>query len=197
MPTLDEASLKLLLLDARTHNGWTDEPVDESVIRRLYEVCRMGPTSSNIVPLRVVFVKSAEAKKKLEPAMNAGNREKTMAAPYTAILAYDTAFYEKMSKLAPHAPDTGKKLAQKPEEERNKLAHENAWLQAGYFILTARALGLDCGPMLGFEPKKVDEAFFKESTWRSIVVVNLGHGDWSKVKPRAPRLDFEEACRIE
>lgn len=196
MTMLDEASLRLLWLDAHTHNGWLNEPVSDELLHRLWDVLRLAPTSGNLSPGRVVFVKSAAAKEKLRPAMAPANLEKTMAAPVTAIMAYDLKFYEFAPKLMPHR-DMKSVYAAMPEAAVERQALMNASLQGGYFILAARALGLDCGPMAGFDAAKVDEAFFAGTSWRSNFLVNLGHGDVSKVRPRAARLDFAEACRIE
>ncbi len=197
MTTSREEEVRLLFTEARTHNGWLAEPVDDAILRRIYELARWGPTSANTQPLRVLFVRSAEAKEKLRPALSPGNVDKTMAAPATAVLAYDAAFYEKMPKLFPARPQMAVSFGGMPVEKRDRLAFQSATLQAGYFILAARALGLDCGPMGGFDTDKVDAAFFAGSTWRSTLLVNLGHGDGAKVHPRNPRLEFDEACRIE
>ncbi|MBK6849666.1 MAG: malonic semialdehyde reductase [Proteobacteria bacterium] len=194
--TLPEAVWCQLLLDARTHNGWLDRPVDDSLLQRLYELVRMGPTSSNCQPLRLVFVKSPAAKLRLRPTLSAGNVEKTMQAPVTAIVAYDTAFYAQMAKLAPHRPGAGQALGAMEPEARRRMALLSATLQGGYVILAARGLGLDCGPMGGFNAEQVDAEFFPEGTWKSIFLLNLGHGDPAELYPRAPRLDFDEACRI-
>jgi 3-hydroxypropanoate dehydrogenase len=196
MHSLDEAVWRQLFLDARTHNGWFDEAVDDGVLQRLYEILRMGPTGSNSQPLRILFVKTPAAKERLRPTLDAGNVEKTMRAPVTAILAWDSEFYEKMAKLVPHRPDTGQRLAALAPEVRRPMAELSATLQAGYFIIAARGLGLDCGPMGGFDKQRVDAEFFPDGKWRSLVLVNLGHGDPARLRPRAPRLDFAEACRI-
>jgi 3-hydroxypropanoate dehydrogenase len=188
--------LRLLFLDARSHNGWLDRPVDDALLQRIYEISRMGPTSANTQPLRVAFVKSHEAKERLRPALSPGNVDKTMSAPVTAIVAYDLAFYENLPKLFPHVPGMRERFAGMPAEVRDRMAMMNAWLQGGYVITAARALGLDCGPMAGFDNAKVDAAFFEGQTWRSAFLVNLGYGDPSKLFPRSPRLEFAEACRI-
>jgi 3-hydroxypropanoate dehydrogenase len=166
----------------------------------LYDLISLAPTSSNTQPLRLVYVKSPEAKERLRPCLDEGNVAQTMAAPVTAIVAYDLEFYEKLPKLAPTKPQLRDRLAARPPEVRERLAAQNATLQAGYLILGARALGLDCGPMGGFDPAKVDAAFFDgpAGTWKSALLVNLGYGDISKLsQPRAPRLDFDEIGRIE
>ena len=196
MPELDDGTWRQLFLDARTHSGWIDQPVDDALLRRLYELARMGPTAMNCQPVRLVFVKSHEAKERLRPTLAAGNVDKTMAAPVTAIVAYDTEFYMKLAKLVPHSPDAGKKIGGMEPEARRRMALLSATLQGGYIILAARGLGLDCGPMGGFDADKVDAEFFPEGAWKSIYLLNLGHGDPAKLHPRAPRLDFDEACRI-
>ena len=196
MPTLSDDDWKLLFTDAHTHNGWLDKPVDEPLLHQLYEVARLAPTSANSQPARVVFVKSPEAKERLKPAMAAGNLAKTMAAPVTAIIAYDLEFYEQFPKLSPHM-DFRSMFLKMPPEKVERFAFLNGALQGGYLILAARGLGLDCGPMGGFDNALVDAAFFPDGKWKSSFLLNLGHGDPSKVRPRAPRLSFEEACRIE
>lgn len=196
MPALDSETWRQLLLDARTHNGWIDQPVDDALLRRLYELARMGPTAMNSQPVRLVFVRSREAKERLRPTLAAGNVDKTMAAPVTAIVAYDTEFYVKLAKLAPHLPDAGKRIGGMEPDARRRMGLLSATLQGGYIILAARGLGLDCGPMGGFDADKVDAEFFPDGAWKSIYLLNLGHGDPAKLRPRAPRLDFDEACRI-
>lgn len=196
MTTLDDGTWRQLLLDARTHRAWIDQPVDDGVLLRLYELARMGPTASNCQPLRITFVKSREAKERLRSTLDAGNVAQTMAAPVTAIVAYDSEFYTKLEKLAPHAPNAGKQIAGLEPEARRRMALVSATLQGGYVILAARGLGLDCGPMGGFDAGKVDAEFFPDGKWKSVFLLNLGHGDPSRLHPRAPRLDFDEACRI-
>jgi 3-hydroxypropanoate dehydrogenase len=196
MKHLDETAWRQLLLDARTRNGWTHQPIDDTLLRRLYDLARMGPTAMNSQPVRLVFVKSIDAKERLRPALASGNVDKTMAAPATAIVAYDTEFYGKMARLVPHAPDAGRRIGGMDAESRRRMALLSATLQGGYIILAARGLGLDCGPMAGFDADKVDAEFFPDGKWKSIFLLNLGHGDQSKLHPRAPRLDFDEACRI-
>jgi 3-hydroxypropanoate dehydrogenase len=195
--TARDEELALLFRDARTHSAWADRPVDDGLLRRMYELARMGPTASNTQPMRVVFVKSQAAKEKLLPALAPLNVDKTRSAPVTAIVAYDTEFYDKMPKLFPARAEMRDSLAARPIEVRERMAFQSSTLQAGYLILAARALGLDCGPMGGFDPAKVDAAFFADGKWKSTLLVNLGHGDPSKLRPRNPRLDFDEACRIE
>ena len=196
MPALTDAALKQLFTDARTHNAWRDQAVDDALLQQLYDLVKWGPTAANTCPLRIVFVKSKAAKEKLRPCLSAGNVDKTMAAPVTAILAWDNAFYEQLPKLFPNNLDARNWYAGK-----EKAIYENAFrgstLQGGYFILAARALGLDCGPMGGFNADKINAAFFEGSDWKVNFLCNLGYGDPSGVFPRNPRLDFAEACRIE
>ena len=193
-PTLDAAALAALFLDARTHNGWTDAPVSDATLQQLYALVRMGPTSANCSPARFVFVRTPEGKALLAPALSKGNLDKTMAAPVTVIAAWDTAFYEQLPRLFPHA-DAKSWFTGSPAMA-HETAFRNASLQAGYLILAARALGLDAGPMSGFDKPKVDAAFFAGSTWTTNFLINLGHGDASRLFGRSPRLAFEEACRF-
>ena len=195
MPTLTEADLKLLFLDARTHSFWLEKPVDDALLRRMYEIARMAPTSANSQPMRVVFIKSAEARERLRPALSPGNVAKTMSAPVTAIVAHDLEFYEELPKLMPHV-DARSWFASAPKERIEKVAFQSGTLQGAYLMLAARALGLDCGPMAGFDNAKVDAEFFPDGKWRSNFLVNLGYGDPEKLHPRNPRLEFEEACSI-
>ncbi len=196
MPTLTEADLNLLFLEARTHNVWLDRPVEDSVLRRMYEIARMAPTSANSQPMRVLFLKSREAKERLRPALSSTNVEKTMSAPVTAIVAHDLEFYENLPRLMPHV-DARSWFANAPAERKAQVAFQNGTLQGAYLMLAARALGLDCGPMGGFNNAKVDEEFFPDGKWKSNFLLNLGHGDPARLFPRNPRLEFEEACRIE
>jgi len=188
--------LDLVFREARTHYAWTSEPVPDAQLHQLFELVRWAPTGGNSQSLRVVFARSAEAKQRLRPALAPPNVDKAMTAPVTAILAYDVAWYEQLGRLAPSRPDSRDRAAALPEAERDRLATMNALLQAGYLILAARALGLDCGPMGGFDRAKVDAAFFADGAWRSLLLVNLGHGDPARVLPRQPRLDFADVCRI-
>jgi 3-hydroxypropanoate dehydrogenase len=179
---------------ARTHNGFTDRPVPEATLRQLYELMRWGPTSANCSPARIVFVSSAEAKARLLECVSAGNLEKTRQAPVTAVIGMDMAFYEQLPQLFPHA-DARSWFAGKPEAIQ-ATAFRNSSLQGGYFIMAARALGLDCGPMSGFDAAKVDAAFWAGAEVRTNFLCNLGHGDADKLFARSPRLDFDAACRI-
>lgn len=192
---LAQAALDQLFLDARTHNAWRDIPVSDELLHRLYDTLRMGPTAANSNPARIVFVKTKAAKEKLAPALAEGNRAKTLAAPVTAIIGYDLHFYEKLGQLFPNAPG-----ARNWFDHDEQVAYTNAFrggtLQGAYLILAARALGLDCGPMGGFDNAKVDELFFAGTHIKSNFLCNLGYGDPKGLYPRNPRLHFDEACKI-
>ncbi|RKG94412.1 malonic semialdehyde reductase [Corallococcus carmarthensis] len=192
---LDAGALEQLFTEARTYPGWQDRPVTDETLRRIYELARMAPTAVNSQPVRLVFVKSREAKERLKPALSPGNVDKTMQAPVTVIVAYDTAFHEQMPKLFP-ARDMKSVFAAMTPEAREQSAFMNGSLQGAYVILAARALGLDCGPMGGFDKAKVDEAFLLGTGWKSNFLINLGYGDAAKLFPRNPRLSFEDACRL-
>ena len=205
---LNDESLDLIFRKARTHNVWLDKPVDDALLAQVYDLAKMGPTSANMCPMRIVFVKSKAAKEKLKPALDAGNLEKTMAAPVTAIIGMDIRFYEKLPKLFPHA-DARAWFADTPELAE-VTARRNSSLQGAYFIMAARSLGLDCGPMSGFDHAKVDHEFFpasaQEGTFqqeyfpdshiKSNFLCNLGYGDPAGLFPRSPRLDFDEGCKL-
>jgi 3-hydroxypropanoate dehydrogenase len=193
---LTDEALDVLFREARTHNVWLDKPVSDDRLRKLYDVLKWGPTSANGCPARFVFLRTPEAKERLRPALSPGNVEKTMKAPVTAIVAYDLKFFEKMLKLFPHNPAMGETFAKRPAQENEITAFRNGSLQGGYFILAARALGLDCGPMSGFDNAKVDAEFFPNGRVKSNFLCNLGYGDHSKLSPRNPRLEFEEACQM-
>ncbi len=193
--SLPDDALDQLFRTARTYRSWNGRPVSDETLRAIYDLMKWGPTSANCSPARIVFVRSAEAKEKLRPALDAGNVDKTMAAPATAIVAYDLEFYAKMSVLAPSV-DVKTTFVDHPDVIL-ETAMRNGSLQGGYLIVAARALGLDCGPMSGFDNAKVDAAFFPGGTIKSNFLCNLGHGDPAKLRPRAPRLAFDEACRIE
>lgn len=185
----------LLFRKARTHNGWLDKPVDDAVLRQVYDLAKMGPTSANMCPMRIVFVRTKEAKERLKPMLDAGNVDKTMAAPVTAIIGMDVHFFEQLPKLFPHV-DAKAWFKDLPENILEYIALRNSSLQGAYFMLAARSLGLDCGPMSGFKNDKVDAEFFSGTTVKSNFLCNLGYGDESKLHPRNPRLSFEEACRV-
>jgi 3-hydroxypropanoate dehydrogenase len=192
--TLDNAALDLLFRNARTHNVWQNRPVPEALLRAVWDLARMGPTSANCSPARIVFVVSPAGKEKLRPCLAEGNVAKTMAAPATAIIGHDMAFYDRLPELFPHADARSWFAGNQALIE--STAFRNGTLQGGYFILAARALGLDCGPMSGFDNAKVDEAFFSGTTVKSNFLCNLGYGDPAKLYPRNKRFSFEEACSI-
>lgn len=192
---LPQAALDQLFVDARTHNGWTDRPVTDEQLRALYDLWKLGPTSANCSPARVVFVRSPEAKERLRPALSAGNLDKTMSAPVTAIVAMDMLFYEQLPQLFLHADARSWFVGNQPLID--EAAFRNSSLQGAYLILAARALGIDTGPMSGFDTAKVDAAFFAGTSWKSNFLCNLGYGDPERIFARSPRLPFDEACRIE
>lgn len=191
---LDRAALEVLFFEARTHKAWQERDVPDALIHQIYDTMKWGPTSANTCPMRVVFVRSREAKEKLKPFLDKGNVEKTMSAPVVAIFAYDNQFFKHMGKLAPHI-DVAKWYAGK-DAANAETAWRNGTLQAGYFMLAARALGLDCGPMSGFDKQKVKDAFFPDLDGDVNFLCNLGYGDPEKLFPRAARLDFDEACKL-
>ncbi|KJK26400.1 nitroreductase [Burkholderiaceae bacterium 16] len=205
---LSEEGMDLLFRDARTHNAWLNQPVSDETLRQLYDLMKWGPTSANCCPARILFLRTPEAKQRLLPALAPGNVEKTMAAPVTAIIAYDVKFYELLPKLFPHA-DARSWFADTPELA-GVTARRNSSLQGAYFMLAARSLGLDCGPMSGFDNAKVDHEFFpadaKENAFqlehfpdshvKSNFLCNLGYGDPAKLLPRSPRLEFDETCKV-
>ena len=192
---VSDEGLDLLFRAARTHNVWLDKPVDDALLRQVYDLAKLGPTSANMCPMRVVFVKSKAGKEKLKPALDRGNVDKTMSAPVTAVIGMDIHFYEKLPTLFPHA-DAKAWFKDLPENVLEYITLRNSSLQGAYFMLAARALGLDCGPMSGFNNQKVDEAFFAGTTVKSNFLCNVGHGDASRLFPRSPRLSFEEACKV-
>jgi len=193
---LPDAALDQLFREARSHNVWLDAPIPDEQLHALYELLKFGPTTTNSCPARFVFVKSAEAKARLGPTLDAGNHAKTMSAPVTVIVAHDLAFYEKLPQLFPHNLAAKGWFDGKSEAELTTIALRNGSLQGAYLMLAARSLGLDCGPMSGFDNGKVDEAFFSGTSIKSNFLVNLAHGDASKLFPRSPRLAFAETCRI-
>jgi 3-hydroxypropanoate dehydrogenase len=191
---LDAAALDLLFRAARTYRAWLPKAVPPEALRSAYELARLAPTSANCSPMRIVFVVSAEAKERLRPCLDEGNVRQTMAAPATAIVAHDTRFYDLLPRLYPQA-DARSWFADDPAAAR-ATAFRNGSLQGAYFILAARACGLDCGPMSGFDAAKVDAAFFPDGRCRSNFLCNLGYGDPAGLGPRNPRLAFDEACAI-
>jgi 3-hydroxypropanoate dehydrogenase len=205
---LNDNALDTIFRSARTYNGWLDKPVSDETVREIYDLMKWGPTSANTSPARFLLLRSRAAKERLRPALAPGNVDKTMSAPLTVIVAYDVRFYEKLTKLAPHNPAFRDQFGKNPELA-DATAKRNGTLQGAYFIIAARALGLDCGPMSGFDNAKVDEEFFGAGvgreempdefvpgTIRSNFLCNVGYGDPASVRPRAPRLEFAEACCI-
>jgi 3-hydroxypropanoate dehydrogenase len=205
---LNEKVLALLFREARTHSHWLDKPVDDATLRDLYELMKWGPTSMNSSPARILFLRTPEARQRLLPALSSGNAEKTMKAPVTAIIGTDFEFYNNLPRLFPHNP-SARDIFLRSSAVAEVTAMRNGTLQGGYLILAARALGLDCGPMSGFDNAKVDEEFFSAGKGpaankqefpagriRSNFLCNLGYADHSKVYPRAPRLSFDEACKL-
>ena len=180
--------------EARSHNAWLPQPVSPELLRQAYELASLGPTSANTTPARYVFLTTREAKQRLRPALAPANVEKTMAAPVTVLIAWDTEFYEKLPKLFPHKDMRSMFVGNAALIEAT--AFRNSSLEGAYFILAARALGLDCGPMSGFDAAKVNAEFFPDGKWKSNFLCNLGYGDASKLFPRSPRLAFDEACLI-
>src|SRR6185437_7831214 len=190
---LDAAAIDLLFREARSHNGFTDEPVTDEQLRELFEILKMGPTSANCSPARFLFLRTKEAKHRLAPALSSGNHDKTLAAPVTVIVAYDPKFYDNLPMLFPHNLDARSWFTSN-EALAATTAFRNGTLQGAYLILAARAVGLDTGPMSGFDNAMVDELFLAERGWRSNFLCNIGHGDPAGLFPRSPRLDFDEAC---
>jgi len=191
---LSDSGLDKIFRQARTYRTWLAEPVSDVLLEAVYDLAKMGPTTVNSCPMRVAFLRSKEAKEKLRPALDQGNVDKTMAAPVTAIVAYDLEFYEAFPKLAPQRD--GPKMYAGKTAVIEETVMRNGSLQGAYFIIAARALGLDCGPMSGFDRAKVDDLFFAGTSWRSNFLCNLGHGDPESLRPRGARLDFDEACQL-
>jgi len=205
---LNDDALDAIFRTARTYNGWLDKPVSDETLHELYDLMKWGPTSANGSPARFLLLRTKAAKERLRPALAPGNVQKTMAAPVTVIVAYDLRFYEKLPKLAPHNPGFRDLFANNPELAE-VTAKRNSTLQGAYLIIAARALGLDCGPMSGFDNAKVDEEFFGAGvereemceeyvpgTIKSNFLCNIGYGDPASVRPRAPRLEFGEVCHV-
>jgi 3-hydroxypropanoate dehydrogenase len=201
--------LDLIFRNARTHTAWLDKPVSDGTLRQLYDAMKWGPTSANANPARFVFLRTPQAKERLRPCLAPGNVEKTMSAPVVVIVAYDLKFYEKLPRLFPHAPAMRDHFAQNPQLVET-TARRNSSLQGAYLLIAARGVGLDCGPMSGFDNAKLDmeffdagrecencdQEFFPEGHVKSNFLINIGYGDSSKLHPRAPRLAFEEACTL-
>ena len=189
------SALQQLFFDARSYNGWLDGPVSDDQLRRLYGILKMGPTSFNCCPARFVFLHTPEAKQRIEPHLRPNNVQKTMTAPVVAIIAYDSLFYDQMPRLTPHRPETRDFFAGN-EELANVTAFRNGTLQGAYFLIAARAVGLDCGPMSGFANAGVDAEFFPDGHYKSNFICGLGRGDPESLFGRLPRLDFDEACTV-
>ena len=193
--SVSDDALDQLFRNARTYRAWLDRPVSEETLRQLYELLKCGPTSANGSPARFLFVRSREGKERLRPTLSPGNVEKTMTAPVTVVVAYDLRFYEKLPKLSPHNPKMRDLFVSNPRFVE-ETARRNSSLQGAYLIIAARSLGLDCGPMSGFDNARLDEEFFGAGHVKSNFLCNLGYGDASKLHPREPRLEFNEACTI-
>jgi len=192
---VNDDALDVLFRKARTHRKWRAEPVTRQMLMAVYDLARWGPTTNNTTPARFVFLMSKEAKERLKPHLSKGNVEQTMSAPATAIIAYDTHFYEMMDKLSSNS-GAKESWKQKTPAELQESALRGGTLQGAYFMLAARAVGLDCGPMGGFDNAGVDGEFFAGTTIKSNFLCNLGYGDETALRPRAGRLEFDEACRI-
>ena len=207
---LSDRDFNVLFRKARTHSAWLDLPVEDGLLRQLYDLLKWGPTSANCCPARIVFLRTREAKERLRPALLPGNVDKTMGAPVTAIVAYDSKFYELLPRLFPAMPSMKDMFVKSPELAAS-TAFRNGTLQGGYFMIAARSLGLDCGPMSGFDNAKVDHEFFRSPAptadtadgafiaagpVKSNFLCNLGYGDPTKLHPRGPRLEFDEACQL-
>jgi 3-hydroxypropanoate dehydrogenase len=194
MTALTQQNLDVLFTNARTYNGWQEKPVADELLHQIYDVMKYAPTSANCSPLRIVFVKSSAAKEKLRYCLAEGNVEKTMSAPVCAILGMDMAFYEKLPQLFPHTD--AKSWFVGKDDYIASTAFRNSSLQGAYFIMAARAFGLDCGPMSGFDEAKLNAAFFAGTTIKANFLCNLGYGDAASLHPRSPRLSFDEACSV-
>lgn len=192
---LDAMAIDQIFMSARTYNTWSSKPIATDTLTELWDILRMGPTSANCSPARIVFVVSDDAKEKLRPCLIGGNVDKTMSAPATAIIGFDMTFYDRLNKLFPH--EDARSWFVGKDDVILDTAFRNGTLQGAYLIIAARALGLDCGPMSGFDKSKVDAAFFAGTEIKSNFLCNLGYGSEEGLFPRNPRLTFTEACRIE
>ena len=187
--------LNELFISARTHRFYTDKPVSNDLLHQLYEIVKLGPTESNFCPMRLTFVTSQESRQKVIDAAAEGNRPKIQSAPVVAVVAHDLEFHRHLPNLSPQLD--AEAVASQPAEKLANKASLNTWLQVGYLIVAARSLGLDCGPMIGFNAAKVDEAFYANSSWRASMLINIGHGvGGDKIRDRSYRLTFDEACEI-
>jgi 3-hydroxypropanoate dehydrogenase len=191
---LTEKAMEQLFTEARTHNVWSPEPVSDELLRKVYDLAKFGPTSANSTPMRVIFIKTQAAKERLKPLLLESNVEKTMAAPVTALIGMDMKFYDHLSTLFPHTD--AKSWFVGNEALIAETAIRNSSLQGAYFMIAARAYGLDCGPMSGFNKAKADETFFQGTSYKSNFLCNLGHGDGTKLFARGPRFKFEDVCQI-
>jgi 3-hydroxypropanoate dehydrogenase len=192
---IDSAALAQIFTEARTHNGFLDQPVSDELLREAIDIAKIGPTSANMSPMRVIFLKSPAAKKRLEPFLAPGNLAKTMAAPVTAIAAHDIRFYEHLPFLMPHV-DAKAWFSSLPDEALREIAHKNGTLQVAYLILALRAVGLDTGPMTGFDNAKVDAEFFPGGQVKSNILINIGYGSGENLFPRSPRFSFDQIATI-
>jgi 3-hydroxypropanoate dehydrogenase len=191
---LSDQDLKTLFTDARSQNGWLNKTINNSQIHQLYNLMKFAPTAANTCPARIVFVRSDTAKQQLKKYLDEGNVEKSMTAPVVAIIAYDTEFYEQLPKLFPHTDARSWYVGK--NEKIKQTGEMNANLQGAYLIMAARSIGLDCGPMGGFDNIALDKKFFSDGKIKSLFLCGLGYGDKTKLFPRSPRLDFNEACKI-
>jgi len=191
---LSNSSLEILFTKARSQNGWLNKDITNDQIHQLYDLLKFGPTSTNSCPARFTFIRTKEAKERLKPCLDNGNIKKSMTAPAVAIISYDIDFYEKLPYLFPY---TNAKSWYEGKKQKIKLTAElNATLQGAYFIIAARSIGLDCGPMIGFNKEKLNKEFFYNEKVKSIFICGIGYGDETKVRRRSPRLEFEEVCEI-
>lgn len=193
--SLDHDALDTIFRQARTHRAWLERDVPDALIHQIHDLLKFGPTSANCCPARFLFVKSKEAKQRLKPHLDEGNKEKTMTAPVTAIIAYDLKFYEQMDILAPHGPEKARAMFEGKPNVRD-VAFLNGSLQGAYLIIAARALGLDCGPMSGFNAGGVKKEFFADNDYMPNFLCNIGYGDATKLHPRSPRFTFDQASEI-
>jgi len=194
---LDQTALDTLFFNARSHNAWLDRQVDDALLHRLYDVLKWAPTSLNSQPARFLFLRTRDAKKRLQPALSPGNLDKTMAAPVVVVIAHDTQFHEHLPQVFPHNPAVRDWFAgDEKRVAREAAAFRNGTLQGAYLIMAARALGLDCGPMSGFDAARVDAEFFPDGRYRTNFLCNLGYGDAKALFDRSPRLPFETTCQL-
>lgn len=191
---LDTNALDTLFTEARSHNGWLDQDITDEQIHQIYELMKFGPTAANTCPARITFVRSSDAKERLKAHLDEGNVDKAMSAPAVAIISYDTEFYEKLDYLFPHT-DAKSWYEGKPDKITS-VGSMNATLQGAYFMMAARSVGLDCGPIGGFNTETLDQEFFPDGKTKSIFICGIGYGDRTQIFPRSPRLSFDEACKI-